>query len=121
MREEGTGWDSQFWSGISRGIWLVGTGCSMAWGQGTQSEAAGLPGLMMHTHGPPEAEEGSEEGEGERDAEPEAEQGQQRGEGDGGAGASSPQEQVQSEEHDKRDPGEGERGGSLACPAGQAD
>ena len=30
MRAEGIGWDSQFWSGISRGIWLVGTGCSMA-------------------------------------------------------------------------------------------
>ena len=30
MKEEGMGWDSQLWSGISRGIWLVLTGCSGA-------------------------------------------------------------------------------------------
>ena len=30
MRELGTGWDSQLWSGISRGIWLVRTGGSEA-------------------------------------------------------------------------------------------
>ena len=34
MKEEGTGWDSQLWSGISRGIWFVLTGCSGAWGEG---------------------------------------------------------------------------------------
>ena len=28
IKELGTGWDNQFWSGISRGIWLVLTGGS---------------------------------------------------------------------------------------------
>jgi hypothetical protein len=30
MKDAGTAFDSHVWSGISRGIWLVRTGCSMA-------------------------------------------------------------------------------------------
>ena len=67
-------------------------------------------GGRVRTHVLAEAEEGTEEGEGERDAEPEEEQGQEGGEGDGRRGPRPPQEEVECEEDGEDDAGNKESG-----------